>query len=47
MIQNIQSILNKVTKLEVVCKENNVDILLITEHWQENDKIDKEYQTLF
>lgn len=39
MHQNIQCLSNKILPLEVTLAKNNIDILLLTEHWLLNDQI--------
>ena len=39
LLQNIRSVTNKVADLEIVLQQGNVDILMLTEHWQSPESI--------
>lgn len=39
MNQNAQCLANKILSIQVILEENDVDVLLISEHWQTNENI--------
>lgn len=36
---NLQSIRNKLLELEIVCKNNNIDIVCVSEHWLLDEEV--------